>query len=63
MFRLSNEDLVVHLALHTAFQHGFAAGEDHAREFVRALEGTFRQRMGAPLAHLAPFVGFGWWRP
>lgn len=38
MFRLSNEDLVVHLALHTAFQHGFVAGESHYRDFVRALD-------------------------
>jgi len=41
MFRLSDEDLVVHLALHTAFQHGFVAGEYHYRDFLRALE-TFK---------------------
>ena len=41
MFRLADEDLVVHLALHTAFQHAFAAGEYHYRDFVRALE-TFK---------------------
>jgi len=38
MFRLSDEDLVVHLALHTAFQHAFVAGEYHYSDFVRALD-------------------------
>jgi hypothetical protein len=38
LFRLSNEDLVVHLALHTAFQHAFAANRFHYGDFDRALE-------------------------
>jgi hypothetical protein len=38
MFRLSDPDLVVHLALHTAFQHAFTANEYHYGDFVRALE-------------------------
>lgn len=37
MFRLSDEDLIVHLALHTAFQHAFVANEYHYGDFVRAL--------------------------
>lgn len=36
MQRLSNEDLVVHLALHTAFQHAFAANTYHYGDFERA---------------------------
>ncbi len=36
--RLADEDLIVHLALHTAFQHGFAANEYHYGDFVRALD-------------------------
>lgn len=38
VFRLSDVDLVVHLALHTAFQHGFAANEYHYGDFVRAID-------------------------
>ncbi len=38
MFRLADPDLVVHLALHTGFQHGFAANEYHYGDFVRAIE-------------------------
>ncbi|MEO8500138.1 MAG: nucleotidyltransferase family protein [Vicinamibacteria bacterium] len=37
MFRLSNEDLPVHLALHTGFQHGFAANAYHYDDFIRVL--------------------------
>ena len=37
MFRPGNEDLVVHLALHTGFQHGFAANAYHYGDFMRAL--------------------------
>ncbi len=39
LFRLHDEDLIVHLALHTAFQHGFAANAYHYGDFVRALDG------------------------
>jgi hypothetical protein len=38
MSRLGDADLVLHFALHTAFQHGFVAGEYHTRDFARALE-------------------------
>lgn len=38
MFRLSDEDLVVHLALHTAFQHTFVAGDLHYDDFLRVLD-------------------------
>lgn len=38
LLRLADPDLVVHLALHTAFQHGFAANEYHYRDFVLALD-------------------------
>ncbi len=38
MFRLSDEDLVIHLALHTAFQHTFVASDLHYDEFIRALD-------------------------
>jgi len=41
MFRLADEDLLLHLALHTAFQHGFVAGEYHYRDFLRGLA-TFK---------------------
>ena len=36
-FRLADEDFIVHLALHTAFQHGFAANVYHYGDFTRAL--------------------------
>jgi len=36
--RLSDGDFLVHLALHIAFQHGFAVRTWHADDFVRALE-------------------------
>ena len=49
MFRLADADLIVHLALHTAFQHGFVAGEYHYRDFVRALE-TFKPAADLVLA-------------
>ena len=35
--RLGHADLVVHLALHTAFQHGFSANDFHYGDFERAL--------------------------
>lgn len=38
MFRLSDEDLLIHLALHTAFQHTFVASDLHYDEFVRVLD-------------------------
>jgi hypothetical protein len=38
MSRLGDADLAVHLALHTAFQHGFVANEFHLRDFVRVIE-------------------------
>jgi len=38
MFRLSDEDLVIHLALHTAFQHTFFASDLHYEEFIRVLD-------------------------
>lgn len=38
MFRLSNLDTLVHLALHTAFQHALAANDYHYDDFVRGLE-------------------------
>lgn len=38
MFRLSDEDLVIHLALHTAFQHTFVASDPHYDDFIRVLE-------------------------
>lgn len=41
MFRLADEDLLLHLALHTAFQHGFVAGEYHYRDFQQGLA-TFK---------------------
>ncbi len=45
--RLADEDLIVHLAMHTAFQHGFAANEYHYGDFVRALDrfGTNAERI------------------
>ncbi len=39
MDRLGDRDLVVHLALHTAFQHALAANDAHYEDFVRVLEG------------------------
>ncbi len=39
MFRLSDADLVIHLALHTAFQHTFAASDLHYEDFARVLDG------------------------
>lgn len=54
MFRLCDEDLVVHLALHTAFQHAFVAGEYHYRDFAHALD-TFR-----PPADLVIFRAREW---
>ncbi len=36
--RLADEDVIVHLALHTAFQHGFAANAYHYGDFTRALQ-------------------------
>ena len=38
MFRLSDEDLVIHLALHTAFQHTFVASDLHYDDFRRVLD-------------------------
>lgn len=38
MCRLSNLDLLLHLALHTAFQHGLAANDYHYDDFARGLE-------------------------
>ena len=38
MFRLADPDLVVHLALHTTFQHGYSANAYHYGDFVRAVE-------------------------
>lgn len=38
MFRLSDEDLVIHLALHTAFQHTFVANDSHYDDFMRVLD-------------------------
>lgn len=38
MFRLSDEDLVIHLALHTAFQHTFVASDSHYDDFMRVLD-------------------------
>lgn len=37
-FRLGDVDLVIHLALHAAFQHGFAAGPGHFEDFARAVD-------------------------
>jgi hypothetical protein len=37
MVRLDAADLVLHLALHTVFQHAFAANEYHYGDFARAL--------------------------
>ena len=36
--RLSDEDAILHCALHTAFQHGFAANAYHYADFVRAVQ-------------------------
>jgi hypothetical protein len=36
--RLDDEALALHAALHTAFQHGFAANEYHYGDFVRILD-------------------------
>jgi hypothetical protein len=38
LFRLSDEDLVIHLALHTAFQHAFVANDLHYEDFGRLLD-------------------------
>lgn len=38
LFRLGNADMAVHLALHTAFQHGFAANLYHYQDFALTLE-------------------------
>lgn len=37
LFRLDNEDLIVHLALHAVFQHGLAPDAAHYRDFTEAL--------------------------
>ena len=58
MFRLSSEDLVVHLALHTAFQHAFVAGPNHASDFVRALE-TLQPEAGLVLARAREWGAVG----
>jgi len=42
--RLGDVDLILHAALHTAFQHGFAANEFHYADFVRALD-AFRPHL------------------
>jgi len=49
MVRLADEDFVVHLALHTAFQHAFVAGEYHYQDFTRALD-TFKPAADLVLA-------------
>ena len=36
--RLGDVDLILHAALHTAFQHGFAANEFHYADFLKAME-------------------------
>ena len=57
--RLGNADLVTHLALHTAFQHGFAANAFHYGDFVRAIErwrplaSTFTESSRSAGAHTA----------
>ena len=38
LFRLSDEEVILHAALHTAFQHGFAANDFHYDDFTRALD-------------------------
>lgn len=38
MFRLSDPDLLIHFALHTAFQHGFVVNDHHFGDFIRLLE-------------------------
>ncbi|MEO8358668.1 MAG: hypothetical protein ABI672_01450, partial [Vicinamibacteria bacterium] len=34
----SDADLLIHLSLHTAFQHGFVANEFHYRDFLHAMD-------------------------
>ena len=47
LFRLADEDLLLHLALHTAFQHAFAANSYHYSDFTLAL-----RRLNPPVDRL-----------
>jgi hypothetical protein len=58
MVRLADEDLLVHLALHTAFQHGFVAGEYHYRDFLRGLA-AFKPPAQAVLARAREWGALG----
>lgn len=58
MFRLADEDLLVHLALHTAFQHAFVAGEYHYRDFVRAVD-AFKPPAGQLLTRAREWGALG----